>query len=289
MTIVRLARPLYLFFAVLTYGLGTAIAKYLAVPISSMAFVLGFAWVSLVQTSMNLLAEVFRPPNESIIPGQYGAERVYLRDRLLFISISLLVLASGCAYLLFLKGKITPSSLLLLGLSLLTAVVYSVPPFKFSRRGYGEILQSIHLGYIISSIGYVLQAGEFHRFIPILGLPITVLALSYFLVENFSTFTEDIKYERPTLLVLLTWQRAIPIHRALIFAALFLFAILPFIGVSPALLWPLFLVLPFAVMEMLLLRNIGFGAHPNWKLVTLAAFTTFALPVYLLAFSFFLR
>ena len=289
MTILRLSRPLHLFFTALTYSLGAAIADYLGVTFSASTFALGLAWACLMQVCMNLLAEVYRPVNEPILPAQFGAERVYLRDRLLFISGGLLVIAAGCAYLLFLSRRITPAVLLLLALSLFIVFAYCVPPFKLLRRGFGELLLAVHIGYIFPSLGFVLQAGDFHRLIPILSLPITSLALAYFLVIDFPAFAEDIKYERVTLLTRLGWQRAIPIHHGLIVAAFFLLAISPIAGVTPVLLWPAFLALPFAILQILLLRGIGLGVRPLWKPLTLTAATLFALTTYLVALSFFLR
>jgi 1,4-dihydroxy-2-naphthoate polyprenyltransferase len=287
--ILRLSRPLHLLFAALTYCLGAAIADYLGVSFSASAFVLGLSWACLVQVSMNLMAEVFRPSNEPILPDQFGAERVYLRDRLLYISIGLLILAAGCAYLLYLSGRITPAVFLLLALSLVILLAYAVPPFKLLRRGFGELLLAVNLGYLFPSLGFVLQYGQFHRLIPILALPLTLLALVYYLVIDFPVFADDIKYERVTLLTRLGWQRAISFHHALVAAAFFLLAISPMAGVSPALLWPAFLTLPFAVFQILLLRGIGLGARPLWKLLKVTSAALFALTAYLLALSFFLR
>jgi 1,4-dihydroxy-2-naphthoate octaprenyltransferase len=283
-----LLRPLHLLFTALTYALGVAIADYLGVTISAAALWLGFGWTLLAQTSMNLLAEVFRPVNEPL-NGLFGAERVYLRDRLLFISIGLLGLAAGCAYLLFLAGRVHGPALILLALSLLLVFAYAVPPLKLVRRGFGELLLAAHIGYIIPSLGFVLQMGDFHRLLPILAIPVTALALAYFLVLDFPAFADDIKYERLTLLTRLTWQRAVPLHHGLILLAFLLLALAPLLGVSIALIWPAFLALPFAVFQIILLHNISLGGRALWRPLTVNAAALFALTAYLLAFSLFLR
>jgi 1,4-dihydroxy-2-naphthoate octaprenyltransferase len=289
MTTIRLSHPLHLLFAALTYSLGAAIADYLGVTFSASAFALGLGWVCLAQVSMNLLAEVFRPINEPILADDTRAERFQLRNRLLIVVIGLLAVAAGCAYLLHLAGRVTPAVFLLLILSLLIVLAYAVPPLKLLRRGFGELLLAAHLGYVFPALGFVLQAGEFHRLIPILALPVTSLALAYFLLLDFPAFADDLKYERVTLLTRLGWQRAIPLHHGLVAAAFFLLAAAPLVGLSLAVLWPVFLALPFAVMQILLLRNISFGAPPLWKPLTVTAAALFALTTYLLAFSFFLR
>jgi 1,4-dihydroxy-2-naphthoate octaprenyltransferase len=289
MPTLRLTRPLHLLFAALTYTLGVAIADYLGTTLSASVFMLGLGWICLAQVSMNLLAEVFRPDNEPILPDQSRAERVYLRDRLLIISIGLLGLAAGCAYLLFLAGRVHFPAFLLFALSLLIVLAYAVPPLKLVRRGFGELLLAAHLGYIFSSLGFVLQTGEFHRIVPMLVLPVTAIALAYFLILDFPAFADDLKYERVTLLTRLGWQRAIPLHHGLLAAAFFLLAVTPLFGISFTLIWPAFLALPFAIFQILLLRNIGLGAPALWRPLTSLAASLFALTVYLLTFSFFLR
>ncbi len=281
-------RPLHLLFTSLTYALGLAIADYLGATLSASALWLGLGWAVLTQTSMNLLAEVFRPSNEPI-NGLFGAERVYLRDRLLLISIGLLGLAAGCAYILYLAGRVHAAALILLALSLLIALAYAVPPFKLVRRGFGEILLAAHIGYVFPSLGFVLQAGDFHRFLPIFALPVTALALAYFLVLDFPVFADDFKYERLTLLTRLTWQRAVPLHHGLVILAFMLLAAAPLLGVSLALLWPSFLTAPFAILQIISLRNIALGARPLWRPLTFLAASLLALTTYLLTFSLFLR
>jgi len=287
--LIRLSRPLHLLFAALTYSLGVSIADYLGVTISVSVFVLGLGWACLMQIGMNLLAEVFRPANEPILPEESRAERVYLRDRLLLVAIGLLAIAAGCAYLLFLAGRINTASLLLLALSLLIVLAYSVPPLRLVRRGFGEFLLAAHIAYIFPSLGFVLQTGEFHRILPIVSLPITAIALAYFLVLDFPAFAEDLKYERVTLLTRLGWQRAVPLHHGLVLAAFALLAAAPLFGLSFAVFWPALLTIPFAILEIILLRNIALGAPPLWKPLTVTAAALFALTTYLLTFSFFLR
>lgn len=283
-----LLRPLHLLFAALAYALGVAIADYLGVTISAAALWLGLGWALLAQTSMSLLAEVFRPVNEPL-NGLFGAERVYLRDRLLFISIGLLGLAAGCAYILFLAGRVQTPALILLALSLLLVFAYAVPPLKLVRRGFGELLLAAHIGYVVPSLGLVLQMGDFHRLLPILAIPVTTLALATFLVLDFPTFADDLRYERFTLLTRLAWQRAIPLHHGLVLLAFLLLTLAPLLGISLALVWPAFLTAPFAIFQIILLRNISLGAPPLWKPLTVNAAALLALTAYLLAFSLFLR
>lgn len=285
----RLLRPLQLLFLALTYTLGVAIADYLGVSISASTFALGLGGIALVHVSMNLLAEVFRPPNEPILPDQFGAERVYLRDRLLVYAVGLLVIAAILVYLLYLSNRLAGAALILFAISIFTLLAYAVPPLHLARRGYGELLLAAHIGYVAPMLGFVLQYGDFHRLLPIIVIPITALALAYFLVLDFPSFASDLKYERLTLLTRLGWQRVVPIHHGLVVLAFTLLASTPLLGVSPALILPAFLAVPFAVWQIILLRNIALGARPLWKPLTSLAAALLALIIYLLTFSFFTR
>ena len=79
-TILRLSRPVYLLLGALTYVLGAGIARYLGKPQIPSIFWLGLAGICLAQISMNLLAEVFRPANEPIVPDETRSERRSIRD-----------------------------------------------------------------------------------------------------------------------------------------------------------------------------------------------------------------
>jgi len=284
-----IARPLHLLFSTLTYLLGVAISNYLGIAFSPAIFLLGLAWVWLTQLSMNLLAEVFRPANEPILPDQPRAERVYLRDRLLLIAVSLLAVAGISAYAIHFIRPVTTSALLLFILSFLIVLAYAVPPLNLARRGFGEFLLAAHIGYVFPSLGFVLQAGTFHRLLPIAALPVTALAFAYFLILDFPSFADDLKYERLTFLTRLGWQRAVPFHHGLILLAFCILALAPFAGISLSVLWPAFLAFPFALLQIILLHNLSLGAPPIWRLLTTLAASLLALTTYLLAFSFYLR
>src|SRR5512144_946466 len=92
--ILRLARPLLLMLAALTYVLGAGIARYLGHPLIPSVFWLGLVGVLLAQASMSLLVEVFRPANEPIVQGESPEERKSIYDAALYISIAALAAAS---------------------------------------------------------------------------------------------------------------------------------------------------------------------------------------------------
>lgn len=284
----RLTRPLHLLLAALTYAFGASIANYLAVPFRADAFWLGLLLVLLMQMTMSLLREMFRPDHDPIAEDETRASRLKLRNTLLYISIACLTAGAAIAFILFNNGHFSLSSFLFLLLAVLLTVIYSVPPLRFVNRGFGEFLLAVQLAYVFPSLAYLLQADEPHRFL-VLAIPLTLLAFAYFIILNFPFFAADRKYNRITFLTRLGWERVVPLHHLFLLLAFLLFAASSAFGLTLSLLWPAFLTLPFALFQILQLRNISLGAKPNWTLLAATALSVFGLTTYFLALTFWLR
>ena len=289
LTILRLTQPMQLMLAALTYVLGAGIARYLGHPQIPTVFWLGLVGMLFAQTSMGLLVEVFRPANEPIVQGETPSERKAIYDAALYISIAALAAASVVAVLLFRDGSLTPPAILFLGISLILNIVYSVPPARLVDRGLGELLTAVHLAFVVPTISFLLQVGDYHRLLNAVIIPLTFLAFATFLALDFPTYVEDLKYERRTLLMQIGWERAVPLHHGLIIAGYGLLALTPLLGFSLGVLWPAFLTLPFAVLQIFWLRNIALGAKPIWSMLSANAISIFGLTAYFLMIAFWLR
>ena len=283
----KLARPLQLLLAALTYTLGTSIPAYLGKTFNIGTFSLGLAGVLLAQLSMFLLAEVFRPHNEPLVENETPKQKETLRNSALYVSIAALTVTAFIAYLLYINQALVLSSFILLISSFILILLYALPPFRFLDRGFGELTLAAHVAYVIPSIGFLLQAKENHRLLIVIVIPLTALALAYFLILNFISFPSDQKYQRATLLRFLTWERAVPLHHSLIVLAYLIFALAPILGFS--ILWPAFLTLPFAILQILLLRHVSLGGKPNWTLLNVTALAVFGLTTYFLTLTFWIR
>ena len=106
---------------------------------------------------------------------------------------------------------------------------------------------------------------------------------------DFPAYATDRKFNRVTLLTQLGWERAIPLHHLFVLLAYILFAASPAFGISLSLIWRVFLTLPFALFQMIQLRNLSLGGPTNWTLLSVTALTTFGLTTYLLTLTFWLR
>lgn len=285
----KLTRPLHLLLAALTYLLGASIPAYLGKPFQLAPFLLGFAGILFAQIGMAFLREVFRPHNEPLIAGETPKQKETLRNNLLYISIGMIATTAVIAFIVHLNFTLTLPTFYFLLASLILVLAYSIPPFHLVNRGFGELILALHIAYVIPSIAFLFQAGDNSRLLTFLLVPLTVLALAYFLIVNFTTFPEDQKYERGTLLRRLTWERAVPLHHSLIAFAYLMFAMIPLFGFSFNLIAPAFLTLPFAIFQIFQLRAIANGAPPNWRLLTSTALAVFGLTAYFLTLTFWLR
>jgi 1,4-dihydroxy-2-naphthoate octaprenyltransferase len=284
----RLLRPLHLILAALTYAFGASLADFLGKSSSPASFWLGLFAMLLAQAGMSLLSDVFRLDVEPLLEDETRARRQTLRNNILYLSIACVAVIVFIAYILFANDLLPLSSFFFLLLSLLILLVYSIPPFRFVNRGAGEFLLALHLAYIIPSFAFTLQAGEAHRIL-VLAIPLTFLALAYFITTNFHSFAHDQKLNRVTFLTRLGWERVVPLHHIfLIFAYLLLLA-MPAFNLAFNLLAPAFLTFPFALFQMIQLRNIALGARPNWTLLHATALAVFGLTTYLLTLTFWLR
>ncbi|MFT3895617.1 MAG: prenyltransferase [Anaerolineales bacterium] len=286
--LLRLTRPINLLLAALTYFLGASIADYLGKTLQPDAFWLGLVGALFAQASMNLLSEVFRLDVEPLQENETRKDRQTLRNNALYVSVAALAAVALIAYLLNQLSPLSPQTFLFLLVSLLFILAYSIPPFRFVNRGFGEFILAAHIAYVIPSLAFVLQTGETHRFLT-LSIPLTFLGFAYFIAMNFPTFADDQKHGRVTFLTRLGWERVVPLHNIfLIFAYIFL-ALSPTFGISFSLIWPAFLTLPFALFQFYQLRNIALGAPVNWTLLTATALAVFGLTAYFITMTFWLR
>ncbi len=288
-TLMRLSRPLNVLLAALIYVLGAGIARYLGDFQSLPAFWLGFGGIVSIQFSMGLLAEAFRPVIEPTKEEENKSLRVAIRNAALFLALGTLAISAIFFLLLSRAANLTPAALFFLGLSLIMVLIYGVPPLRLVYAGFGEFLLAVHLALIAPALGFVLQAGSYHRLVAMVSFPLILLALAYLLVQSFPTFAEDQKFERRTLLRNMGWERAIPFHHGIVLGAYLLLTAALRFGLAWGLVWPAFLTFPFALLQILWLRNIRLGARPMWRLLTVNALAVFGLTAYLLTFAFWLR
>ena len=288
-TFIKMARPLQLLLAALTYSLGAGISRYLGHPVHIAVYGLGLLAILAIEAAAFWLVEYFHLPLTPLGKDEAPSHREVLRTGL-FLSAAALLTVAGAIIVTLLLARLLPMLAgILMGLIVIFFVAYSVPPMSLAEAGYGELAMSIALGTFFPALAFLLQYGEFHRLLTFATFPLTLLALAYLLVNDFPKFATDLKFGRNTLLTRLTWQRAIPTHHLLVLVSFLFFATAPFLGFPWGLVWPVFLALPFAVIQIVWLQRIALGGRTLWKFLTTLAVATFGLTAYLLAFNFWIR
>jgi 1,4-dihydroxy-2-naphthoate octaprenyltransferase len=288
-TLVRLTRPLQLLLTALTYGLGLGFARYLGTPTRVELAFLGGGFILLCLAAANLLGEYFRPFNEPIVVDETPAERAELRGQLLVSALVLLASAGLMVFVMLWNGRLTPLVEIFLGLIVLLAFANGVPPIRLSDRGFGEFVTALLMANAAPALAFLLQKNDLHRLLPMLTLPLTLLALAYLLALDFPAYSQDLKYQRGSLLARLGWQRAVPLHNVMLAAAYLIYAAAPLVGFSFNLIWPALLTIPLAAYQVFMLRNISEGAKPLWNAFIVNATALFGLTAYLLTLTFWLR
>ena len=287
--ILRLTRPIHLLLALLTYGLGIGVARYLGGLFQPLPQITSGLSLLFLLAASNLLIEYFRPLTEPIFPGETRAEREALRPLLLIVSVALLAAAALLAFLLYLQGGLPVNDALLFVLYLLLCLSLAVPPARLVERGIGEIITAFLLAVLTPAISFLMVFPDLHPFLTGFTFPLFLLALAWQLATSFEQYPDHLKYGRRVLLMRLSWQRAVSIHNGLLIVAYFFLAVLPFLGVPFPLTWPSLLTLPIAAWQLLMLRNIADGAKPVWNALNIAATIVFGLTAYLITITFWLR
>jgi 1,4-dihydroxy-2-naphthoate octaprenyltransferase len=284
----RFFQPDKFIIALLVYFLGGGVARYLGAVISLPAFVLGLLTILFLLMGSMLLRTYFS--NYQMTNVSIRDQNEKYRTRILQVSFTLFTLTGAFVITLLLSKEINIETGILLFLIALLLVLNEVPPIALHKTGYGELVLAIALAALIPAFSFFLQAhDEIHRLIPVIAFPLTLLAIAWQIAANFPEYARDIKSNHQSLLIRLTWQRALPIHNICILAAYLFFAISPSFGVPWGLIWPLFLGFPFSVIQILWLQRITNGGKPIWNIFRLFIPFTFGLIVYLLALTFWIR
>jgi len=294
---IRLSRLLFLVGAALVYFLGVGIARYLGANINWGVYLLGQAWVTILQLGAHYLNEYFDAPADAENPnrtpfsggsGAVGPDKIP-RQVVLFAAITCLAIVASLTVLLINQAHPSGAAFLLMVLIFLGAFFYSVPPIRLVSTGYGELTTTILVANLVPALAFVLQADSFHNLVAMTTFPLTMLHLSMMLAFELPDYSTDLKMEKRTMMVRLGWRNGMALHNLLIFTAFLLLGLAAVLGFPLAIVLPAFLPLPLGILQIWQMRKIADGAKPNWLGLTLTPVVIFGSMAYLLAFAFWTR
>jgi 1,4-dihydroxy-2-naphthoate octaprenyltransferase len=292
--ILRLTRPQFLVGVAILYALGGGIAHYLGNPLDWAAYVLGQIWVTLLQMSTQFLNEYFNSPADQANPnrtwltggsGALGAEGLPRRVALMAALTCLAVLASMTVVLISTVAPPLEAYLVML-LAFLGAFFYSTPPVKLESSGYGELTTAVLITFLVPAYAFLLQTGELHRLLAMTGFPLSALFLAMLLAFELPDYSNDVRFEKRTLMVRLGWQTGMGMHNLLIFSAFLILLLASWFGFPWFATLAGLLPMPLGLFQIWQMRLIANGAPPNWNLLTLSALALFGAQAYLLAYAF---
>lgn len=293
----RLIRPLFLLGAALVFALGAGIARYLGTYIDWNTYLLGQAWVTILQISVHLLNEYYDAPqdaeNENRTPfsggsGAVGPDKIP-RQTVLVAALGALAISASLTVLLIWAAQPSPATLLIMSLIFIGGFFYSAPPVRLVSSGYGELTTSFLVANLVPSFAFLLQTGELHRLIAMSTFPLMALHLAMMLAFEFPDYANDLKFNKGTLLVRLGWRMGMTLHNILILVAYFLLALAVVFGLPLFVALPAFLGLPLGGLQIWQLRRIAAGEKPNWLAVTITPLAIFAITAYMLTFTYWTR
>jgi 1,4-dihydroxy-2-naphthoate octaprenyltransferase len=287
--ILSFTQPINLLLAGLSYLLGLSVGRYLGITLQVIDALLGCSLVLFILASSSLLNAYFATPFGLVTVVEPQHEREILRRWLLYTSVGTLAISVVIVFLFILSKSFTVPVVLFLALDVLLALSISIPPFRLNDRGFGELVLSILLAGFPAIIAFLLQTNNLHRLVAYITFPLALLTLAYLLILDFPGYSSDQKFGHQSLLIRLTWQRAVPLHNLLIFVSYLFFAAAPLVGIPYALIWSPLLTLPLAIYQIVMLRNITMGLKPNWIILTINATALVGLTTYLLMLTFWLR
>jgi 1,4-dihydroxy-2-naphthoate octaprenyltransferase len=285
----RRSRLLFVFLAALTYMTGAGIARYLGSSIDAGVLVLGLLAILLVQGSMSLLASALARSRMEDLRPELGDRANSGRLASLYASVAAVATVCFLGYLIEATGGLSLQAGMNMVFALLVVFGFAVPPVRLVETEFGELLLSIQVAYLSPSVGFLLQARTYHPLLYVSAAALTSLFIAMLLVLGFRTYAQDTLVDRPTLLTRMGWENGMRLHHALLVLAFGILAFAVMSGFSLALIGPAFLALPFACLEVFMLRRIGSGARPIWSLLNATAIALFALVAYLLATGFWFR
>jgi len=294
---IRLARPLFLLGGILLYALGVGIARYLGQEIDWSLYLLGQAWVTILQLSTHFFNEYYNGPEDLDNPnrtpftggsGTIGPGKLP-RSTALIAGLACLAVLTSLTVLMMASTDLPPAAYLIMVLAFLGSFFYSAPPVSLERSGYGELTTSLLVAFFVPAFGFILQYGEFHRLLAMSTFPLTVLHLAMLISFEFPDYATDMKHEKRTLLVRVGWQSGMVLHNLLILTAFLLLALAAVFGLPWFIALPAFLPMPLGLLQIWQMRRIADGMKPNWTALTLNALALFAACAYMITFSYWMN
>jgi 1,4-dihydroxy-2-naphthoate octaprenyltransferase len=294
---ILISRPLILFFTLLTYSLGAGVARYLGEIINWSYLFIVLSWVILIELSTFYIYEYFsassitetkKPQRLSGGIGIVGLGDLS-RNIPLIAGLTALTIAASITVLIFQFSTFSLTTLSMMMIFFISAIILFAPPMIILDRGYGEVIVAVMISNFVPALGFLFQSGELHRLLAMTTFPLTFLQLAMYLAFELPDYATDIKLGRDTLMVRVGWEFGMRMHNYFILLAYLILGIALALGLPLSIGIPGLLTLPLGLFQIWYMNRIASGSKPNWNLLLFVATAVFGLTTYLLTFSLWTR
>ncbi|ERM92916.1 1,4-dihydroxy-2-naphthoate prenyltransferase [Caldanaerobacter subterraneus subsp. yonseiensis KB-1] len=188
----------------------------------------------------------FSGGKKTIVEGKLTVE-----ETVIIALVTILVsCAIGLAIVIFREPRV-----FIVGLAgVLIAVFYSLPPFKLSYRGFGEIAVGITFGPLIVIGMYLVMTHHVSIDVLLVSLPIGFLITNVLWINQYPDYEADLKGHKYNLLVRIGKQKGVIVYAALYVAAYLSLALIALVTKNP--IWIVtFITIPLAVRSVNVARK----------------------------------
>lgn len=162
-----------------------------------------------------------------------------------------------------------------------------VPPLRLMQRGTGLWLVGVNAALLLT-MAYGLAGGMGSLALIAIGIGLGCLAFTSQLLLEFSTYALDLERRPWAPLVRMGWRNGLAFHLAGLAVAYAVFGLLALATQRLQLMAPVLFSLPFAVLQLLLLRGLSRGAKPIWALLVASGYATLGIAAYALSVSYWM-
>ncbi|SHF56303.1 1,4-dihydroxy-2-naphthoate prenyltransferase [Caldanaerobius fijiensis DSM 17918] len=183
----------------------------------------------------------FSGGKKTIVQGKLTIKEV----KIIALFTMLAACGIGLAIVLFCEP-----SVLWIGISgVLISAFYSIPPFKLSYNGLGEIAVGVTYGPLITSGMYLVLTHQIDIYVLLVSLPIGFLVTNILWINQFPDYEADAQGHKYNWLVRIGKKKGVKVYIALYIASYISFILLSIVDKNP--LWLLgFITLPLVIQSI---------------------------------------
>ena len=237
----RVARLQFLVAGLALFIFGGLWAVLLGASLAPMRLLLGYLVILPAQLSVHFSNDYFDvgsdgPAHPTLISGGGGVlqEHPELREPVKWIAVGL-ICSSLIMGVVFLRVYAYPGWIFgLVVLGNLLGWCYSVPPFRFSQRGLGEVCYTLIAGFLVPGMGYLALRGTIDAGGLFLLLPLLLYGLASILSVEIPDVEADLLAHKGTWLARMGRASGFTIIGCLLVAATGYFLLAPLFYHQPA-------------------------------------------------------